>query len=182
MRTLKPYSYAYTHYRCSKNLVDTYDGDDYVPNMAGFHLQQAGEFIIKCILDNTDIKPSYTHNITALLDLVAINNAPLYITDYMYAASGTISAWESCSRCEHDALLTYHEVRLGLDNIAKFMELNGCIPQLRSELQNPDTYAALERAVGDISSLTDIEKNCLYQVTLVDINQSTPERSTQLFT
>lgn len=181
MKSLELYHRAYRNYENSKYLITSYDGDEYVLNMAGFHLQQAVEFIIKCILNNVGIKPPYTHNITVLLDLAAKNNAPLYITDYINAASGTISAWESSSRYDLNVLLKYREVRLGLDNIEKFMELNGCTLQLRPELQNPSTYAELERAVGDISSLTDIEKNCLYQVTLVDINQSSLEQPTHLF-
>lgn len=130
-----------------------------------YHLQQAVEKALKAFLECAGVPVPNTHDIDKLVRMSKNNGSCAVLTDWIVEKADMLTRWETDTRYDVDYCVEEKKVRAGLEEIGKFLELNGLKEDLREELQEPGAKENLVLCFpGKYRPDSDFEWNCMFQV------------------
>jgi HEPN domain-containing protein len=88
--------------------------EDYFRDMICYHVQQSVEMSLKFLLELSDVKYTFTHNITELLVLFEENAVELPVFDELILLAPVITNWEASSRYKDNFKEVLRNVDAGL--------------------------------------------------------------------
>lgn len=137
--------------------------DEMILNNSAYHLQQAVEKILKGALECTGVTVPYSHKISKLVAMVTNNGANLIVTEWLDDHAEMLSEWETETRYNMDFLVEKRKLDRALDEVGRFMEINGIRDTLREELQDPERKTRLLQCLPEEKrDCSDFELNCYY--------------------
>lgn len=156
---------AFLDYRAAGNLLKVPENDEAYMNAVAYHLQQAVEKALKAFLECVGVTVPNTHDIDKLVRMSKNNGSCAVLTDWIVEKADMLTRWETDTRYDVDYCVEERKVRAGLEEIGKFLELNGLKEDLREELQEPGAKENLALCFpGKYRPDSDFEWNCMFQV------------------
>ncbi len=137
--------------------------DEMILNNAAYHLQQAVEKILKGALECVGVTVPNTHKIPKLIKMISDNGANLILTDWVDDHSEMLSEWEAQSRYDMDFLVEKRKLGAALEEIGKFLHVNGIQEELREELSDAEVRERLLKCLPENKrECSNLELNCYY--------------------
>lgn len=156
---------AYLDYRAAQNLLTTPENDEAYMNNVAYHLQQAVEKTLKAFLECVGVTIPNTHDIDKLVRMSKDNGSSVILTEWLEEKTDMLTRWETDTRNDMDYCVEKEKVLIGLQEVKRFLELNGLKEELRDELKNPKAKELLTAHFPKTySPESDFEWNCMYQV------------------
>lgn len=156
---------GFLDYRAAENLAKMPENDEAYMNAVAYHLQQAVEKTLKAFLENVGVTVPNTHDIDKLVRMSRENGSQVILTEWVKEKADMLTRWETDTRYDIDYCVEKERVWMGLEEVKKFLDINGLKDELREELKNPDIK---EKLAGffpkNYCPATDFEWNCLYQI------------------
>lgn len=137
--------------------------DEMILNNAAYHLQQAVGKILKGALECVGVTVPNIHKIPKLIKMISDNGANLILTDWVDDHSEMLSEWEAQSRYDMDFLVEKRKLGAALEEIGKFLHVNGIQEELREELSDAEVRERLFKCLPeDKRECSNLELNCYY--------------------
>ena len=105
------------------------------------------------------------HDIDKLARMTKNNGSAAVLTEWIGEKTDMLTRWETDTRYDMDYCVEEEKVRAGLEEVGRFLELNGLKETLREELCAPEAKERLAECFPRAyRPESDFEWNCLYQV------------------
>ena len=156
---------AFLDYRAAENLLKEPENDEAYMNAVAYHLQQAVEKTLKAFLECVGVTVPNTHDIDKLARMTRDNGSAAVLTEWIIEKTDMLTRWETDTRYDMDYCVEEEKVRAGLEEVGRFLELNGLKETMREELCAPEAKERLAECFPRAyRPESDFEWNCLYQV------------------
>lgn len=111
-----------TNYNAAIVMRERCPDDEAFLNIAGYHLQQSLEFVIKYILEQNGVEYVKTHDIDQLIMLGKENDVDMYLTEYVEDHSEMFSQWEAKSRYILGYRIELKKIDRAIDELRKYFQ------------------------------------------------------------
>lgn len=150
-------------YETAKMIWSSPYNDEMILNNAAYHLQQAVEKVLKGALECVGVTVPNTHKISKLIRMIFDNGANLILTDWIDEHSEMLSEWEVETRYDMDFLVEKRKLDTAIEEVRKFLDMNGIRNGLRRELEDSETREKLLKCLPeDKRDCSGFELNCYY--------------------
>lgn len=137
--------------------------DEMILNNAAYHLQQTVEKVLKGALECMGVTVPNTHKISKLVKMISDNGANLIITDWIDEHSEMLGEWEAQTRYDMDFLVEKRKLNTALEEVQKFLSVNGIQNELRGELCDSAKKEKLLKCLPESKrECSSFELNCYY--------------------
>jgi hypothetical protein len=92
------------------------------------------------------------------------NGSPVIITEWLENHAGEITEWEAETRYNFDYYLELEFVREGIEEIKKFLDINGMKEERMDEITDEVEKKLRNRLPKNITIKDDFELNCYYRI------------------
>jgi HEPN domain-containing protein len=141
-----------------------YEMDEAFLNDTAYNLQQCVEMTLKAFLECVGVTVPETHQLRKLINMSRDNGSPVIITDWIREHAGEITEWEAETRYNFDYYLELHFVQEGLQEIRKFLDINGLREERLEEITEEIEQQLREKMPKRIEIKDNFELNCYYRV------------------
>lgn len=161
MCDIRLFKKAYANYNLAENTFKTMEHDEMYLNLIAYNLQQAVELTLKAYLGFIDVIPN-THDIDRLCRMLKGTGSSIILTNWILDNTDTITRWECDTRCSKDYSVELKKIIIGLQEIKKFLHLNGI--SYDSRLSVEDKNNLLKLCPKGFQPRDEFEWNCYYSV------------------
>jgi HEPN domain-containing protein len=155
---------AYHRYTAAKCNMRDYKTDEAFLNDAAYNLHQCVEMTLTAFLECVGVTVPETHQIRKLVNMSKDNGSPVIITDWIRDHAGEITEWEAETRYNFDYYLELQFVQEGLQEVKKFLDINGLREERLEEITEEVEQKLKEKLPKRIEIKDDFELNCYYRV------------------
>lgn len=121
VREMTYYDKAMSNIKVARIILDNTDNDQGQLGIAGFHLQQAMEFVLKYLLDRSGIKYPKTHDLNRLIRMGCEANVDLYLPKYLEDHAEILTEWERDSHNAAEDSIEHCEVERTLQEVDDYL-------------------------------------------------------------
>lgn len=162
MSDIKYFKLAYHNLDVAKSALRDYQYDELFVREVAYNLQQCVEKTLKAFLECVGVTVPQTHKISKLIRMSTDNGSSVIITDWLQEHCERLEAWEADSRYDIDFYVEIQIVEEALQEIEKFLKVNGLSYEKDVEI-NKDIEEALHDMIP--VKINDVfELNIYYHV------------------
>ena len=135
--------------------------DEAMINDIAYNLQQCVEKTLKAFLECVGVTVPNTHSISKLINMSNNNGSSIVITDWIKNNSYVLESWESETRYNFDFFIEWEKLQEALEEIDKFLDINGLSDNLLPEVDKEIIRNCLPK---DVQPDSNFEWNCYYNI------------------
>lgn len=155
---------AYHNYEVASRLMKYYQSDELYLNDVAYNLQQCIEKTLKAFLECKGVTIPLTHSVRKLIAMSENNGSAVVITDWIKENQYEIESWESETRYNFDVCLEAARIRMGLEEVKKFLDANYMSPLLSEEVTEEVRDKLSEFMPRGLQVRDGFEWNCYYAI------------------
>ncbi|MCD8023335.1 MAG: HEPN domain-containing protein [Lachnospiraceae bacterium] len=165
MCDIRLFKRAWLDYKAAESLLAVPQNEEANMNYVAYHLQQAVEKSLKAFLECVGVTVPNTHDIDKLVRMSKNNGSAVEITDWIEEKADMRTRWETDTRYDIDYFVEKKQATAGLEEIGKYLEINGLKETLREELESEEIKNRLRRFFPkNFEPGSNFEWNCYYQI------------------